>query len=65
MQSNSWYLQFMYKVYSLLPMFTRLQYNLYKVSQHNISQYSTRLQYNTMQNKVTILHNNNNNVNNK
>ena len=42
----------MYKVYSLLPMFTRLQYNLHKVSQHNILQYSTRLQYNTMQNKV-------------
>ena len=47
----------MYKVYSLLPMFTRLQYNLYKVAQHNISQYYTRLQYNMMQNEVTILHN--------
>ena len=45
-------------------MFTSLQYNLYKVPQHNILEYSTRLQYNMMQNEVATLHNDNN-VNNK
>ena len=43
-------------VYSLLPDIHKIAIQLHKVSEYNISQYYIRLQYNMMQNKVTILH---------